>query len=73
MQIAKRIKKLGTEQAFHVLALAKEMERKGVDMIHMEIGDADPVAIRDILLEFGREDQNLEEPLIDIWARRLGF
>ena len=26
LQIAKRIKKLGTEQAFHVLALAKEME-----------------------------------------------
>ncbi len=39
MQIAKRIQSLGTEQAFHVLARAKEMERKGIDMIHMEIGD----------------------------------
>ena len=41
MQIAKRIKSLGTEQAFHVLARAKEMEKKGIDMIHMEIGDTD--------------------------------
>ncbi len=41
MQIAKRINSLGTEQAFHVLARAKEMERKGIDMIHMEIGDTD--------------------------------
>ena len=39
LQIAKRIQSLGTEQAFHVLARAKEMERKGIDMIHMEIGD----------------------------------
>ncbi|MDZ4342252.1 MAG: hypothetical protein U1E51_07405 [Candidatus Binatia bacterium] len=42
-------------------------------LIHMEIGDADPVAIRDILLEFVREDQDLEEPFADILARRLGF
>lgn len=41
MQIAKRINKLGTEEAFHVLARAKEMERQGIDMIHMEIGDTD--------------------------------
>lgn len=42
-------------------------------LIHMEIGDADPVTIRDILLEFVHEDQELEEPLVDILARRLGF
>ena len=50
MQLAKRIKFLGTEQAFHVLARAKEMERKGIDMIHMEIGDTDfdtPKTIKD--------------------------
>lgn len=44
-----------------------------VPLIHMEIGDADPVAIRDILLEFVREDIHLEEPIVDIWARYLGF
>ncbi len=50
LQIAKRINKLGTEQAFHVLAAAKEMERRGIDMIHMEIGDTDfdtPKIIKD--------------------------
>lgn len=50
LQIAKRISSLGTEQAFHVLAKAKEMERKGIDMIHMEIGDTDfdtPKIIKD--------------------------
>lgn len=47
--------------------------RRLVPLIHMEIGDADPVAIRDILIEFVQEDIHLEEPFIDIWARRLGF
>jgi hypothetical protein len=42
-------------------------------LLHMEIGDADPVAIRDILLEFVPEDIELDEPLVDILARRLGF
>lgn len=41
MQFAKRIENMSTEQAFHVLARAKEMERQGIDMIHMEIGDID--------------------------------
>ncbi len=41
MQLADRISKLGTEQAFHVLARAKQAEREGRDMIHMEIGDTD--------------------------------
>lgn len=41
--------------------------------IHMEIGDADPVEIRDILIEFMEEDQEMEEPLVDQLARRLGF
>jgi hypothetical protein len=47
--------------------------RRLVPLIHMEIGDTDPVAIRDILVEFVHEDVHLEEPVIDIWARRLGF
>jgi hypothetical protein len=41
--------------------------------VHMEIGDADPVEIRQVLLEFLSEDFDLEEPLVDIAARRLGF
>jgi hypothetical protein len=47
--------------------------RRFAPLLHMEIGDADPVAIRDILLEFLPEDQDLEEPIVDILARRLGF
>lgn len=43
--------------------------------IHLEIGEADvdPSEIRDILMEFLEEDQEMEEPLVDILARRLGF
>ena len=41
--------------------------------LHMEIGDADPIAIREILMEFVTEDQSIEEPIADIIARRLGF
>ena len=47
--------------------------RRFAPLLHMEIGAADPVTIRDILLEFLPEDQDLEEPLIDVYARRLGF
>jgi hypothetical protein len=42
-------------------------------LIHMEIGDADPMAIRDILLEFLPENDELEESLVDVLARRFGF
>lgn len=48
-------------------------KRRFAPLLHMELGDADPVAIRDILLEFLKEDQELQEPLVDIIARRLGF
>lgn len=41
--------------------------------IHMEVGDADPVQIREILIEFVEEDQEIQEPMVDIIARRLGF
>lgn len=42
-------------------------------LMHMEIGDADPVTIREVLLEFLSEDQEMDEPIVDILARRLGF
>jgi len=47
--------------------------RRFAPLVHMEIGEVDPVEIRDILLEFLPEDLELEEPLVDILARRLGF
>ncbi|MEX1997924.1 MAG: hypothetical protein WEA04_04625 [Candidatus Andersenbacteria bacterium] len=48
-------------------------KRHFAPLLHMEIGEADPLVIRDILLEFLPEDHDLQEPLVDIVARRLGF
>ena len=48
-------------------------DKRIMPLIHMEIGNADPVAIREILVQFVKEDVHLEEPIIDIWARRLGL
>lgn len=41
--------------------------------LHLEIGEMDPVAIRDVLIEFLPEDDELEESLVDVLARRFGF
>ena len=38
---AKRISRLGTETAFEVLARARELERQGREVIHLEIGEPD--------------------------------
>ena len=41
MKLADRMGRLGTETAFSVLARAKELERQGRDVIHLEIGEPD--------------------------------
>jgi len=41
--------------------------------VHLELGDTDPVEVREVLYELMDEDQELEEPMADIIARRLGF
>jgi aspartate aminotransferase len=41
MQLADRMKRLGTETAFEVLAKAKKLEAAGKDIIHLEIGEPD--------------------------------
>jgi len=38
---AKRMERLGTETAFEVLARARELERQGRDIVHLEIGEPD--------------------------------
>jgi len=38
---AKRMKTLGTETAFEVLAKAKVLEKQGKDVVHLEIGEPD--------------------------------
>jgi aspartate/methionine/tyrosine aminotransferase len=39
--LAAALTRLGTETAFSVLARAKELERQGADVIHLEIGEPD--------------------------------
>ncbi|MBI1801109.1 MAG: pyridoxal phosphate-dependent aminotransferase, partial [Chloroflexi bacterium] len=41
MKLAKRMERLGTEGAFDVLVRARELERQGHNVIHMEIGEPD--------------------------------
>jgi len=39
--LAKRMSRLGTESAFQVLSRARELERQGKSIIHLEIGEPD--------------------------------
>lgn len=41
MELAARMQRLGTESAFEVLARAKQMEARGRQVIHLEIGEPD--------------------------------
>jgi aspartate/methionine/tyrosine aminotransferase len=41
MELARRMSRLGTETAFEVLARARELERQGRDVVHLEIGEPD--------------------------------
>jgi aspartate/methionine/tyrosine aminotransferase len=41
LRLAKRMARLGTETAFEVLNRARELERQGKEIIHLEIGEPD--------------------------------
>ena len=41
MQLAEKMSRLGTESAFEVLARAKALEKRGKNIIHLEIGEPD--------------------------------
>lgn len=41
MDLAQRMSRLGTETAFEVLAKAKQLERQGRKIVHLEIGEPD--------------------------------
>ena len=41
LRLAKRMSRLGTESAFQVLSRARELERQGKSIIHLEIGEPD--------------------------------
>ena len=41
MKLSEKISRLGTETAFGVLAKAQALEAKGMDVVHLEIGEPD--------------------------------
>jgi aspartate/methionine/tyrosine aminotransferase len=41
MKLATRMNRLGTETAFEVLVRARALEAKGIDVVHLEIGEPD--------------------------------
>ncbi len=49
MRLAEKMSRLGTETAFEVLAKAKQLEAKGKDIIHLEIGEPDFTTPRNII------------------------
>ncbi|HLG08871.1 MAG TPA: pyridoxal phosphate-dependent aminotransferase [Gaiellaceae bacterium] len=58
--LAESLRRLGTETAFSVLARAKELERAGCDVIHLEIGEPDfatPLHICEVAAEAMRVGQ----------------
>lgn len=40
-------------------------------LLHLPTGETDPGAIRDILIQFMPEHPDMQEPFVDVWARRL--
>ena len=51
MSLADSVQMLGTENAFTVLEKAKKMERTGVSIIHLELGESDfpsPESVKDV-------------------------
>jgi aspartate aminotransferase len=49
MKLADRMSRLGTETAFEILAKAKQLEAKGKNVIHLEIGEPDFITPRNII------------------------
>jgi len=41
LSYSKAMSNLGTETAFEILAMAKELEKKGAEVVHLEIGEPD--------------------------------
>ena len=58
MKLARRMSHLGTETAFEVLARAKQLEKEGKEIVHLEIGEPDfntPQNITDAAIEALKE------------------
>ena len=73
MEVATRMSRLGTESAFEVLAKAKELERNGVDIVHLEIGEPDfdtPRHIRDTAINAINDGETHYTPSAGIFEVR---
>lgn len=54
LSFAERMSRAGTETAFEVFAMAKEIEKKGLDVVHFEMGEPDfdtPEHIKDAAIK----------------------
>jgi len=49
LRLAERMSRLGTETAFEVLSKARALERQGIDIVHLEIGEPDFATPKDIV------------------------
>jgi len=73
MQKAKRMKRLGTETAFEVLARVNELKRKGKDIISFAIGEPDfdtPVHIKDAVMNALKEGYTHYSPSAGVLSLR---
>lgn len=67
-------------QAFNIVYVPGQVKtvllrstRRLSPLVQLELGQADPLAIRDQLLEFLPEDSELQEPIVDVIGRRFGL
>lgn len=67
-------------QAFNIVYVPGQVKtvllrstRRFSPLVQLELGQADPLPIRDQLLEFLPEDADLEEPIVDVIGRRFGL
>ncbi|MCR4398138.1 MAG: aminotransferase class I/II-fold pyridoxal phosphate-dependent enzyme, partial [Firmicutes bacterium] len=49
IRFADRVKDLGTEMAFEILAKARDLESRGRDIVHLEIGEPDFATPRNVI------------------------
>lgn len=67
-------------QAFNIVYVPGQVKtvllrstRRLSPLVQLELGQADPLPIRDQLLEFLPEDADLQEPIVDVIGRRFGL
>ena len=72
-RLAERMALLGTETAFEVLARAKELERQGRHIVHLEVGEPDfdtPAHIKDAAVRALGEGYTHYTPTAGLWEAR---